>query len=109
MNDTCFLSLYKLISSILSRPLQGDFSSQTYLHIDVDDVNDNAPVFRPEKYKANLSRDTQPGAEILTVFATDRDSDDYGRVSYELLPGDHASFFSVNESSGETDEMEHLC
>ncbi|MCI4394856.1 hypothetical protein PGIGA_G00173570 [Pangasianodon gigas] len=79
---------------------QGGLSSQTYLHIDVEDVNDNAPVFNPEKYIINLSRNTQPGAEILTVFATDRDLDIYGRISYELLPGDHASFFSVNESSG---------
>lgn len=83
------------------RLLQGGLSSQTYLHIDVEDVNDNAPVFNPEKYITNLSRDTQPGAEILTVFATDRDSDKYGRVSYELLTGDHAHFFTVNESLGE--------
>lgn len=72
-----------------------------YLHVDVEDVNDNAPEFNPEKYITSLSRSTQPGAEILTVFATDRDSGIYGQVSYELLPGDHASFFFVNESSGD--------
>ncbi|KAG7314164.1 hypothetical protein KOW79_022660 [Hemibagrus wyckioides] len=79
---------------------QGGLGSQMYLHVDVEDVNDNAPEFNPEKYITSLSRNTQPGAEILTVFATDRDSGIYGQVSYELLPGDHASFFSVNESSG---------
>ncbi|KAK3507009.1 hypothetical protein QTP70_000327 [Hemibagrus guttatus] len=79
---------------------QGGLSSQMYLHVDVEDVNDNTPEFNPEKYITSLSRNTQPGAEILTVFATDRDSGIYGQVSYELLPGDHASFFSVNESSG---------
>lgn len=73
-----------------------------YLHVDVEDVNDNSPVFNPEKYTTSLSRNTQTGAEILTVFATDRDSGIYGQVSYELLHGDHASFFSVNKSSGET-------
>lgn len=72
----------------------------------MEDVNDNAPVFNPEKYITNLSRNTQPGAEILTVFATDRDLHNYGRVSYDLLPGDHASFFSVNASSGETDPLD---
>ncbi|XP_060720172.1 protocadherin-23 isoform X1 [Tachysurus vachellii] len=79
---------------------QGGLGSQMYLHVDVEDVNDNTPVFNPEKYTTSLSRNTQTGAEILTVFATDRDSGIYGRVSYKLLHGDHTSFFSVNKSSG---------
>ncbi|KAI4901849.1 hypothetical protein NFI96_034596 [Prochilodus magdalenae] len=79
---------------------QGGLWSQAYLHIDVEDVNDNAPVFNPEKYVTSISSHAQPGAEILTVIATDRDSGEYGQITYKLLPGDSASLFSVNQSTG---------
>ncbi|XP_022522918.2 protocadherin-23 [Astyanax mexicanus] len=79
---------------------QGGLWSQAYLHIDVEDVNDNAPVFNPEKYVTSVSSYTQPGAEILSVIATDRDSGHYGQITYELLPGDSSSLFSVHQSTG---------
>ncbi|KAL7855856.1 hypothetical protein AOLI_G00194600 [Acnodon oligacanthus] len=79
---------------------QGGLWSQAYLHIDVEDVNDNAPVFNPENYITSASSYTQPGAEILTVIATDRDSGEYGQITYELLPGDSSSVFSVDQSTG---------
>ncbi|XP_066518474.1 protocadherin-23 [Hoplias malabaricus] len=79
---------------------QGGLWSQAYLHIDVEDINDNAPVFNPEKYITSVSSHTQTGAEIITVIATDRDSGQNGQVTYELLPGDSASLFSVAQSTG---------
>ncbi|XP_072526719.1 protocadherin-23 [Salminus brasiliensis] len=79
---------------------QGGLWSQAYLHIDVEDVNDNAPVFNPEKYITSISSHTQPRAEILTVIATDQDSGHYGQITYELLPGDSSSLFSVDQSTG---------
>ncbi|KAG9344076.1 hypothetical protein JZ751_012556 [Albula glossodonta] len=79
---------------------QGGKSTQTYIHIEVEDLNDNRPVFNPETYVTSISSHTQPGTEILNVIAADRDSGMFGQVSYELLAGDLSSLFSVDKSSG---------
>ncbi|KAK2908823.1 hypothetical protein Q8A67_004660 [Cirrhinus molitorella] len=79
---------------------QDGLSSQTFVHIDVEDVNDNAPVFSPEKYVTSVSIHAQPGNELLSIFASDRDSGNNGKITYELLPGDSASLFTVDQSTG---------
>ncbi|XP_067261327.1 protocadherin-23 isoform X2 [Chanodichthys erythropterus] len=79
---------------------QDGFSSQTFVHIDVEDVNDNAPVFSPEKYVTSVSIHAQPGTELFSIFASDRDSGNNGKITYELLPGDSASLFTVDKSTG---------
>ncbi|XP_030644108.1 LOW QUALITY PROTEIN: protocadherin-23 [Chanos chanos] len=79
---------------------QGGLSSQTYIHIEVEDMNDNVPEFNPETYICSISEHAQSGTEILNVIATDRDSGSYGRITYEILPGDSSSLFSVDQSTG---------
>uniref|UniRef100_A0A672YBK8 Protocadherin-16 n=1 Tax=Sphaeramia orbicularis TaxID=375764 RepID=A0A672YBK8_9TELE len=78
----------------------GGLSAQTYVHIEIEDLNDNAPVFNPEHYTMSISSHTQPGAEILTVIATDRDSGRFGQVTYEILPGDMSSLFMLDKQTG---------
>ncbi|XP_068607158.1 protocadherin-23 [Brachionichthys hirsutus] len=65
----------------------GGLSAQTYVHIEVEDLNDNAPVFNPDRYSTSIGSHTPPGTEILNVIATDRDSGGFGRVTYDVLPG----------------------
>ncbi|XP_051560919.1 protocadherin-23 [Myxocyprinus asiaticus] len=79
---------------------QDGLSSQTFVHIDVEDVNDNAPVFSPENYITSVSSHAPPGTELLSVFASDRDSGNNGQITYKLLPGDSASLFTVDQSTG---------
>ncbi|XP_039549970.1 protocadherin-23 [Pimephales promelas] len=79
---------------------QDGLSSQTFVHIDVEDVNDNAPVFSPENYVTSVSIHTQPGTELFNIFASDRDSGNNGKITYELLPGDSTSLFTVDQSTG---------
>ncbi len=66
----------------------------------MEDVNDNAPVFSPEKYVTSVSIHAQAGTEVLSIFASDRDSGNNGKITYELLPGDSASLFTVDQSTG---------
>uniref|UniRef100_A0AAY4A8E4 Protocadherin-16 n=1 Tax=Denticeps clupeoides TaxID=299321 RepID=A0AAY4A8E4_9TELE len=80
--------------------LQGGLGTQAYVHIEVEDLNDNAPVFNPEKYVTSVSSHAMPGTEILNVIAADRDSGSYGEITYNIVPGDSSSFFSVDKSSG---------
>ncbi|XP_042340233.1 protocadherin-23 [Plectropomus leopardus] len=78
----------------------GGLSAQTYVHIEVEDLNDNAPVFNPDEYTMSISSHTQPGTEILNVIATDRDSGRFGQITYDVLPGDMSSLFTLDKQTG---------
>lgn len=79
------------------------------MHIEVEDLNDNAPVFNPEDYTMSISSHTQPGTEILNVIATDRDSGRFGHVTYEILPGDMSSLFALDKHTGRKHSMLKHC
>jgi len=74
----------------------------------VEDVNDNAPVFSPENYVTSVSIHTQPGTELFNIFASDRDSGNNGKITYELLPGDSTSLFTVDQSTGNMPQI-NMC
>ncbi|ELK25351.1 Protocadherin-23 [Myotis davidii] len=78
----------------------GGLSAQAFVRVDVEDVNDNEPVFNPPTYVLSISGQTQPGTEIINVLATDRDSGVYGTVAYELIPSDLSSLFTIDSTTG---------
>ncbi|XP_053711047.1 protocadherin-23 isoform X2 [Synchiropus splendidus] len=89
----------------------GGLSAQTYVHIEIEDLNDNAPVFNPAEYTTSISSHTHPGAELLTVLAADPDSGRFGQVFYQLLPGDLSSMFTLDKHTGTlflTSALTHL-
>ncbi|XP_043369203.1 protocadherin-23 isoform X2 [Dermochelys coriacea] len=78
----------------------GGLSAQAFVRIEIEDINDNQPIFDPASYVTSISSHTHPGTEIINVIATDRDSGIYGVVTYELVPGEFSSLFTVDTSSG---------
>ncbi|KAI5940868.1 Protocadherin-23 [Manis javanica] len=78
----------------------GGLSAQAFVRVELEDVNDNEPVFNPSTYVMSISGQTQPGTEIVNVLATDRDSGTYGAVAYELVPGDLSSLFTIDSTTG---------
>ncbi|XP_029393891.1 protocadherin-23 [Mus pahari] len=78
----------------------GGLSAQAFVRVEVDDVNDNYPVFTPSTYVTSISGQTPPGTEIINVLASDRDSGIYGTVAYELIPGDQSSLFTIDSTTG---------
>ncbi|XP_059250216.1 protocadherin-23 [Mustela nigripes] len=78
----------------------GGLSAQAFVRVEMEDVNDNEPVFNPSTYMTSISSQTQPGTEILNVLATDRDSGIFGTVAYELIPGDLSSLFTIDSTTG---------
>uniref|UniRef100_A0A7N5K652 Dachsous cadherin-related 2 n=1 Tax=Ailuropoda melanoleuca TaxID=9646 RepID=A0A7N5K652_AILME len=78
----------------------GGLSAQAFVRVEMEDVNDNEPVFNPSTYVMSISGQTQPGTEIINVLATDRDSGIYGTVAYELIPGDLSSLFTIDSTTG---------
>nr|XP_033796923.1 protocadherin-23 isoform X2 [Geotrypetes seraphini] len=78
----------------------GGLTAQAFVRIEIEDINDNHPIFDPLMYMMSISSHTQPGTEILSVIASDQDSGIYGDVTYELLPGEHSSLFTIDSSTG---------
>ncbi|KAF7244105.1 Protocadherin-23, partial [Varanus komodoensis] len=78
----------------------GGLSAQAFVRIEIEDINDNHPIFDPVTYMTSISSHTQPGTEIINVIATDKDSGIYGVVAYELVPGHLSSHFTVDTSTG---------
>ncbi|XP_021103523.1 protocadherin-23 isoform X2 [Heterocephalus glaber] len=78
----------------------GGLSAQAFVRVDLEDVNDNHPVFNPSTYVTSISSQTQPGAEIIKVLATDRDAGVYGTVAYALTPGHLAPAFAIDPTTG---------
>lgn len=76
-------------------------SSTATLTVNVQDINDNAPVFEHESYSASVVEDASPGSVVTTIAATDRDTGPQGEggLMYSLL-GNGAEKFYVNPTSG---------
>ncbi|XP_061103933.1 protocadherin Fat 3-like [Conger conger] len=67
--------------------------------VQVEDVNDNAPVFTGLPYYAVVQVEAKPGSLIFRVKATDRDKGINGQLSY-FLKQEHRHF-NMNRITGE--------
>ncbi|XP_028400062.1 uncharacterized protein LOC114523364 isoform X2 [Dendronephthya gigantea] len=63
--------------------------------------NLNAPTFTNESYFAAVSENRGKGFVVLSVYANDTDHGRSGEVSYIIEDASLASFFMVNQDSGE--------
>jgi len=52
--------------------------------INLEDINDNPPIFNEQNYMVNVFEDAQIGDQILQLTAKDADSGINGMVNYEL-------------------------
>ena len=75
-------------------------SSTTIVQIEVEDKNDNAPVFYPSVYNVSLRQDVSPGLPLLIVSATDADDGVYGQVTYRISAGDQGGLFRIDPKRG---------
>ncbi|XP_053371778.1 protocadherin alpha-2-like [Clarias gariepinus] len=72
--------------------------------INIQDINDNNPVFSKPLYRASINENASPGAKVLTVSASDADEGNNGEVSYSILSDARNSainLFSINPVSGD--------
>lgn len=50
----------------------------------MEDINDNAPIFRPFRTAVSVREDAKPGTLIETLEAFDSDEGRFGQVLYQL-------------------------
>ena len=74
-------------------------SSSTLIHLNVDDDNDNHPVFYPVTYVETVLSNAQ-STVITQVMATDADDGTNAQIIYAIAAGDNGNF-SINSSTGE--------
>ncbi|XP_021355742.1 cadherin-related tumor suppressor-like [Mizuhopecten yessoensis] len=71
-------------------------TSTVTLSINIEDVNDNAPVFQPSSYNFTVDEEVSP-TFIGSVTATDKDLFENGMLHYSVLPP-WGRNFSITES-----------
>ncbi|SPP79093.1 blast:Cadherin-related tumor suppressor [Drosophila guanche] len=91
---------YSLVIGAIDTGLPPQTGSAT-VRIDLDDVNDNGPMFAPEGLLGYVSENEPAGTSIMTLSATDPDLPrNGGPFSYQLVAGKHKSWLSVDKVSG---------
>ncbi|KAL2077301.1 hypothetical protein ACEWY4_026805 [Coilia grayii] len=85
-------------------------SGTVKIHVNVLDVNDNAPVFTQQTYKVSVNENSPKGTRLTTVSATDADSGSNNVVTYSLSrsTASISNMFSVDGRNGEVTLMGQL-
>ena len=71
-------------------------SSTLMLNITVVDTNDNNPMFTQASYSADVHENETVGYYVITVNATERDSDLVSRIGYNISGGDLGEHFALD-------------
>ncbi|XP_045494732.1 cadherin-related tumor suppressor [Colias croceus] len=74
-------------------------SSTATILLRVLDVNDNDPIFYPQRYITSIADDMSPGSTILQIQAFDDDEGDNAKIMYSLESGGDG-FFDVEPWTG---------
>ena len=72
--------------------------SSVLVTINIQDINDNVPVFVNTPYTAAVSETAAVGTSVLTVQAVDADHGSNSEITYSLVGTD---LFSINATSGQ--------
>ena len=78
-------------------------SGTVKIHVNVLDVNDNAPVFTQQIYKVSVKENSAKGTHLTTVSATDADNGSNNVLTYSLSrrAASISDMFSVDRRNGE--------
>ncbi|NWX47495.1 FAT2 protein, partial [Steatornis caripensis] len=80
----------------------GSFS-EARVEVEVEDINDNPPIFSQIIYTASVSESLPAQTPVVQLFASDKDSGRNKVVSYQILDdgSDATKFFNIDASTGQ--------
>ncbi|XP_075065235.1 cadherin-related family member 2 [Mixophyes fleayi] len=78
-----------------------DCCSVVSVTINLIDINDHSPEFLHTTYVLEIEEHSPNGTVLGIITATDPDSEDYGKITYSLLPESIQDSFQVHPSTGE--------
>ncbi|XP_076043934.1 cadherin 87A isoform X2 [Oratosquilla oratoria] len=70
-------------------------SASALVIVEIENVNDEDPVFSMAIYEAEVNENSPPGTLVTTVVATDADEGEFGQITYSLA-GEYAEEFDVD-------------
>ncbi|XP_051540820.1 protocadherin gamma-C5-like [Myxocyprinus asiaticus] len=96
-------SVHKLILTALDggNPVK---SGTILIHVIVEDINDNEPIFEQSQYKVSVLESIPFGSSVLTVKATDLDEGPNGEIQYFFgahTPDPVRKSFNIDAKTGE--------
>ena len=75
------------------------FITEVTVTVNVEDLNDNAPIFDQTEYQVTVPEGIAVGTKIASVSASDSDEGSNGDVSYSLLS--NTNTFNISSSTGD--------
>ncbi|CAG9825597.1 unnamed protein product [Phaedon cochleariae] len=75
-------------------------SAVAYLIVNVQDVNDNPPVFERAGYRAVVPEIDAVGTEVVRVEASSRDIGPNAEIHYAIVGGNEHKKFAINSKTG---------
>ncbi|KAL5291988.1 hypothetical protein ACFFRR_011017 [Megaselia abdita] len=85
---------FYVVASVKGNPL-----SKARVQVNLQDINDNSPMFSKNEYKFKIEENLPQDTEIGKVSATDKDSGQFGVIEY-VLKGFGSENFYVNKTTG---------
>ncbi|XP_022237895.1 protein dachsous-like [Limulus polyphemus] len=76
-------------------------SSVISVKVDIEDVNDCAPVFEADPIIFSIPESTEPGSNVWKFTATDNDSGVNSLLKYAITHQSPASVFKIDQNTGE--------
>lgn len=70
------------------------------IHIELADVNDNAPVFEREVYEVNIAETAPVNSPVIKLKVSDKDEGKNAQVSLEIVGGNEGGEFRINKRTG---------
>lgn len=70
------------------------------IQVNVIDHNDHAPEFTSKIIQGRVYETAAIGSNVVTVYATDRDTGDNARIVYSIVSGNIGNIFAIDSSMG---------
>lgn len=86
---------FDLIASV-----NGHDVSMSRITVNLQDTNDNSPIFSQTSYRVGIEENSEVGTKIADIMATDKDSGVNAQISYHLKGFGAEHFYTDLESGG---------
>ncbi|KAF7228987.1 transcript variant X3 [Nothobranchius furzeri] len=85
-------------------PLKAEVS----IHITVQDINDNAPVFDKDEFSIDVEENSEVGSVVAHIVATDPDEGTNAQIMYQIVEGNNPEVFQLDIFNGELTALTDL-
>ncbi|XP_031734609.1 cadherin-23 isoform X2 [Anarrhichthys ocellatus] len=89
-----------VVEAIDNGPAGSRRTGTATVFVEVQDVNDNRPIFLQNSYETSILESVPQRTSILQVQATDADQGENGQVLYRILTGNSKNLFSIDNQTG---------